>query len=103
MSGRSKKIIAQNNTAEGVITDMKKCWWLKINTKPVRSHSLDGAVFPCTLHFRYSVNGTEYNGKKFIGLNTRGLNEGGKITVYYDGDNTRRCALSDNVYGAELY
>ena len=49
--------------AEGVILAAKRCWWLKINTKPVRKHALDGAVFPYILTVRYSVNGTEFTGK----------------------------------------
>ena len=31
---------------EGVITDVKTCWWLKVNTKPVRRNMFDGALFP---------------------------------------------------------
>lgn len=99
---RNKKIISQNNVAEGIITGMKKCWWIKINTKPIRSDFLDGAVFPYTIFFKYSVNGTEYSGRKFIGLNTRGLNPGAKITVYYDGSHPARHTLN-NIRGRELY
>lgn len=101
MKSKDKKIITQNNCAEGTITEMKKCWWLKINTKPVRSHSLDGAIFPYTVHFKYNVDGAEYQGKKFIGLNTRGLNVGEKITVYYDGSHPSKYAVA-NICGIEL-
>ena len=101
MKNRDKKIIAQNSCTEGKITDMKKWWWIKINTKPVRSHSLDGALFPYTLYFKYDVEGTQYKGKKFIGLNTRGLNVGGKITVYYDRSHPSRNAVA-NICGMEL-
>ncbi|MCM1298687.1 MAG: DUF3592 domain-containing protein [Firmicutes bacterium] len=103
MTGRSKRIIAQNNLAEGTITDINRCWWFKINTKPVRTDSMDGAVFPNIISFSYKVNGCEYNGKKFIGINTRRLQKGDKITVYYDGDKPCRYALSDSVFGRELY
>ena len=102
MKSKDKKIIAQNNCTDGTITDLKKCLWLKINTKPVRSHSLDGAIFPYTLHFKYNVNGIEYKGKKFIGLNTKGLNVGGKLTVYYDGSRPSKHAVT-NICGIELY
>ena len=68
MLSKRKRLIAQNNRTEGTIISLKKCWWLKINTKPVRSHSLDGAVFPYIINFKYNVNDTEYNGKKFIGI-----------------------------------
>ena len=101
MKRGKQKIIAQNNRAEGTVTELKKCWWIKINTKPARSHSLDGAVFPYTVHFRYNVNGTEYKGHKFIGLNTRGLNVGEKITVFYDGSRPSKYLLA-NIHGIEL-
>lgn len=102
MLSKRKRLIAQNNRTEGTITSLKKCWWLQINTKPVRSHSLDGAVFPYIINFKYNVNDTEYSGKKFIGINTRGLSEGEKITVYYDKDRPSKYALPDSVYGREI-
>lgn len=102
MFGRNKRLISENNCTEGTIASLKKCRWLKINTKPVRSHSLDGALFPYTINFKYSVNNTEYKGKKFIGLNTRGLKAGEKITVYYDKNHPNKHALSDNIYSREI-
>ena len=30
----------------GTVISVKKQWWLKVNTKPVRMHALDGATFP---------------------------------------------------------
>ena len=51
---------------EGVILAAKKCWWLKINTKSVRKHALDGAVFPYVVTVRYSVGGAELAGKKTV-------------------------------------
>lgn len=102
MLRKSKNIIAQNNCAEGTVTELKRCWWIKINTKPVRSHSLDGAVFPETLRFRYSVKDKEYTGHKFIGLNTRNIHVGDKITVYYDSKRPSKHVLAD-VCGRELY
>ena len=103
MLSKRKRLIAQNNRTEGTITSLKKCWWLKINTKPVRSHSLDGAVFPYIINFKYNVKNTEYRGKKFIGINTMGLSTGQKITVYYNKDRPRKYALPDSVYGREIF
>lgn len=102
MFGRKKRLIDENNRTQGIITSLKECWWLKINTKPVRTDSFDGAVFPYTIKFKYSVNNTEYKGKKFIGLNTRGLKAGEKITVYYDKEHPHRYALADNISIGEI-
>ncbi len=103
MFGRNKRLISENNRTEGTITSLKECRWLKINTKPVRTHSLDGALFPYVINFKYSVNDIEYKGKKFIGINTRGLKAGEKITVYYDKSRPSRYGLSDNIYGREIH
>ncbi len=88
-----RKIIAQNNFTQGTITDVYSCWWFQINTKAVRTHSLDGAVFPDIISFEYSVGDISYSGKKFIGVNKSGLKRGDKILIYYDKSKPRKCAL----------
>lgn len=71
-------------TAAGTVISVKKQWWLKVNTKPVRMHALDGATFPHIITVKYSVDGQEYTKKKWIkacqtppALNT-------EVTVMYD-------------------
>ena len=34
------------NTTIGIVLCVKKQWWLKVNTKPIRKPALDGATFP---------------------------------------------------------
>ena len=41
--------------------------WLKVNTKPVRMGTLDGATFPYVIKGRYTVDGIEYVGRQWIG------------------------------------
>ena len=41
----SKWVIIESKTV-GTILSVKKQWWLKVNTKPIRKHALDGATFP---------------------------------------------------------
>lgn len=44
----------------GTVTELKRLWWIKINTKPARKHALDGALFLHRGKVRYTANGTEY-------------------------------------------
>lgn len=52
-------------TTVGTVISVKKQWWLKVNTKPVRMHALDGATFPHIITVKYSVNGQEYTRRKW--------------------------------------
>ena len=78
---------------EGVVTDVKTCWWLKINTKPVRTHMMDGAVFPHIIHFTYKVGGEAYRGKRYVNWNKRCPVQGEKLTVYYERENPTKYAV----------
>ena len=53
-------------TVKGTVVVVKKQWWLKVNTKPFRTHSLDGATFPYIITVTYNVDGQEYKAKKWI-------------------------------------
>ncbi len=50
----------------GTVIAVKKQWWLKVNTKPVRKHAFDGATFPHIITVKYSVNGQDYIKRKWI-------------------------------------
>ena len=50
----------------GTVVSVHKQWWLKVNTKPVRAHALDGAVFPHIIKVKYAVSGREYTKRKWI-------------------------------------
>jgi len=79
-----KKLLAAGLTTVGKVTDVKRCWWLKVNTKPVRVSGLDGAVFPNIIHFTYQVDGVSYQGSRYVGLNPNFPRKGGTLTVCYD-------------------
>ena len=70
--------------AEGEVTQVKTCWWLKVNTKPVRTHMADGAEFPHIIHFEYTVDGQRYCGKRYVHYNRRCPVKGEKMVVYYE-------------------
>ena len=52
--------ISNENRTNGKIEKIIKCWWIKVNKKPIRTHSLDGALFPYLMTVSYTVNGRKY-------------------------------------------
>ena len=79
----SANAIAGGQT-EGVVTEVKTCYWLKVNTKPVRAHSLDGALFPHIIRFTYRVGEREFSAGRYVNWNLRCPRRGERIRVYYD-------------------
>ena len=90
---RKEEIIAQNNCTPGKIVKVKKCWWIKVNSKPVRVNGLDGAIFPHLMTYTYSVNGKKYKKTKYIGLRENLIGIFGTVDVFYDKDKPSRCAI----------
>ena len=78
---------------KGVVTEVKTCWWLKVNTKPVRRNMFDGAVFPHIIHVTYTVGGEAYRAKRYVNWNKRCPEKGEKVTVYYEKENPVKYAL----------
>ena len=78
------KLGNNDGKTEGTVVSSKECRWLKINTKPVRSHSLDGAVFPHIITVKYTVNGKEYLKKKYVSYKLPCPKTGDRLTVLYD-------------------
>ena len=50
----------------GQVVSVSRQWWLKINTKPIRLNSRDGAVFPHVIKVKYTVDGKDYYKRKWI-------------------------------------
>ena len=83
----------------GTVISVKKQWWLKINTKPVRTHALDGAIFPHIIKVQYTVDGKTYIKRKWIGANCQPPAEGSSVTVLYYGNNPNKAnILTDASY-----
>ena len=61
----SKWVIIESKTV-GTILSVKKQWWLKVNTKPIRKHALDGATFPHIVTVKYTVDVNEIVRKKWL-------------------------------------
>ena len=79
--------------AEGRVTKVDTCYWFKVNTKPIRTHCGDGAVFPHIIHFTYRVAGISYTGKRWVMWNKRCPVKEEKITVFYEEDAPEKFAV----------
>ena len=89
----SRSILAAGCRVKGRVTHVHTCWYIKVNTKPLRSHALDGARFPHIIRFEYEVAGKRYVGRRFVDYNLRCPTEGAGITVHYDPQNPGRYAV----------
>ena len=78
---------------EGTVTKVDTCYWLKVNTKPVRKHMADGAVFPHIIHFTYCVAGKAYCGKRWVHWSKRCPVKGEKIPVHYEEEQPGKYAV----------
>lgn len=88
-----KKLLESGTTVPGVIVDVKRCWWLKVNSKPVRTTAMDGATFPHIVTFTYAVNGQAYKGKRFASPSKQTPSVGQSATVYYDSQNPQKATV----------
>lgn len=88
-----KKIVQHGRSCEGTVTRISACYWLKINTKPIRAHAWDGAVFPHMVSFEYTVDGCVYTGKRYFSWKLNPPLKGSGLTVYYDEKDPRRFAV----------
>ena len=84
------KQIMSNEETIGKIIKVKKLWWLKINKKPIRTTSLDGAIFPSSLQVQYSVNDNEYIGKKIVAWDDSLTQVGQDVVVSYNEDKPQK-------------
>ena len=77
-------ILSKGHSVQTTVSNVYRCWWLRINTKPVRRFSGDGAIYPHIISFTYEVDGTTYEGKLWIPVRYRVPAKGETIAVYYD-------------------
>ncbi len=67
----------------GTVISVTKQWWLKINTKPFRANTWDGAIFPHVIKIKYTVEGQEYVCRKWIPARMSPPSIGTQVTVFY--------------------
>ena len=79
--------------ARGTILSVKTQWWLKVNTKAVRSGPFDGASFPHIVKVKYTVDGNEIVKNKWLGANILPPSVNGSVTVVYREDKPTKFRL----------
>ena len=67
----------------GTVLSVAKQWWLKVNTKPIRTGTLDGATFPHIIKVQYVVDGKNYIKRKWIGAGKPFPAVGSNLKVLY--------------------
>ena len=67
----------------GTVRSVATQWWLKVNTKPIRMGTMDGAVFPHIIKVQYEVDGNTYTKRKWIGAGKAVPAVGSNVTVLY--------------------
>ncbi|MBR5713146.1 MAG: sugar ABC transporter permease [Lachnospiraceae bacterium] len=72
-----------DNQTEATVVSVKKQWWLKVNTKALRFGPLDGATFPHIIKVKYTVDGTEYTKRAWIGAGKPVPEVGSTVSVKY--------------------
>ena len=77
----------------GTVVSVKKQWWLKVNTKPVRMGSFDGAVFPHIVKVKYTVDGNEIMKQKWLGARVIPPSVGEQVVVVYREENPKKCRI----------
>ena len=80
----SGRILSEGRSVKARVTQVSRCWWLTVNTKPLRRYSGDGAVYPYIITFVYSVGSISYEGKRYIPIRYRVPQVGETINIYYD-------------------
>ena len=77
----------------GIVRSVATQWWLKVNTKPVRMGTLDGATFPHIIKVQYVVDGNTYTKRKWIGAGKAVPAIGSELTVLYCANKPRKAKI----------
>lgn len=92
-----RKILSMDTRTEGVVTKIKFCHWMKVNaSRPIRIGNTFDATYPFVVFFTYTVDGTQYEGKRFFDWTKQPPSEGKRLSVYYDPKDPAK-------YAAKLY
>jgi hypothetical protein len=77
----------------GTVLSVTEQRWLKVNTKPIRMGTLDGATFPHIIKVQYIVDGSTYIKRKWIGAGKPVPAVGSTLTVFYCADKPSKAKI----------
>ena len=77
----------------GIVIAATKQWWLKVNRKPMRLHTLDGAEFPYIVKIEYIVDGKAYTKRKWISVGAPVPKVGSIVQVIYNADKPSKAKI----------
>ena len=83
----------QQRETMGTVVSVAKQWWLKVNTKPIRTGPLDGAAFPHIIKASYTVDGFEYSKRKWVGAGSPVPGIGTGVKVIYDAEKPSKAKI----------
>lgn len=81
------------NDTTGKVISAKRQWWLKVKTKPVRLHPLEGAAFPYIIKVEYTACGSVYTKHKWINAGDYVPAVGDEVRVIYDADKPKKAKI----------
>ena len=92
-NNRSSEATSMEKETVGTVIKVSKQWWLKVNTKPIRTHSLDGATFPYIIKVTYTVDGTDYIKRKWIHAGDAAPELNSSVKVVYCEEKPRKARI----------
>ena len=77
----------------GTVISASRQWWLKVNTKPIRMGTMDGATFPYIIKIKYAVEGKEYIIRRWIGAGKPVPRVGSSVKLFYDSEKPSKAKI----------
>lgn len=87
----AQRIINLDRHTIAVVTNVRTCWWLRVNTEPVRTAK--NSRYPHIVHFTYSADGVQYSASRILNWQHNPPLAGQKFRLFYDPANPKRFAF----------
>ena len=67
----------------GTVVSVARQWWLKVNTRIIRTHPSNGTTYPHIIKVSYTADGNEYTCKKWVKAGVLPPAMGSLVQVFY--------------------